>query len=244
MPLQTPNAHTAPETSYTVSRNRGKEGLGSNMAHKPMMRRRILFAGLPVAIVEENHRLLCGHYDIERCTADEFSLLGGVELIQPDVVIIDLLHLSSLKTIGRIIESNRSCLVLALTGMPQLSIREAVLAAGGTGVMSRSESALSIARWIDTALFGRPYASRRSPGTETDTGENSLGPSLRLTDSDRLVLDLVAKSYPAYRIASALGLSIGAVRLSLAYLKCQFRVRTQQELRRYAGKQPLISDIP
>lgn len=214
------------------------------MTHAPMMRRRILFAGLPPAIAEESHRLLCGRYDIERCTADEFSLLGGVEFLRPDVVSVDLLHLSSLKTIGRIIERNRSCLVLALTGMPQLSIREAVLAAGGAGVISRSEPATSIARWIDAALSGRPDAPRLSPGTETDMGENPLGPSLRLTDSDRLVLDLVARSYPAHRIASALGLSIGAVRLSLAYLKCQFRVRTQQELKRYAGNQPLISDIP
>lgn len=213
------------------------------MVDFPTIRRRVLFAGLSPAIAEESHRLLCGRYDIKRCTADEFSLLGGVEFLRPDVVIVDLLHLSSFRTIGRIIESNRSCLVLALTGMPQLSIREAVLSAGGTGLISRSEPATEIARWIDAVLSGLPYAPRLSPGAENDMQEYPLGPSLRLTDSDRLVLGLVARSYPTHRIAGALGLSIGAVRLSLAYLKRQFRVRTRQELKRYAGSQRLISDI-
>lgn len=214
------------------------------MTDSPAIRQRVLFAGLPPAIVEESHRFLCGRYDLERCTADEFSLFGRVELLQPDVVIVDLLHLSSLKTISRITESNRSCPVLALTGMPQMSIREAVLAAGGAGVISRSESAVEIARWIDAVLSGRPYAPCISPGAETDLLENPLGPSIRLTDSDRLVLGLVARSYPAHRIARALGLSIGPVRLSLVYLKRQFRVRTQQDLKRYAGSHNWISDIP
>lgn len=214
------------------------------MADSPTVQPRVLFAGLPPAIVEESHRLLCGRYSFERCAADECSLLGRVELLQPDVVIVDLLHLSSLKTIGRITECNRSCLVLALTGMPQTSIREAVLAAGGAGVISRLEPAREVARWIDAVLPGRPCVPCISPGAETDLRENPFGPSVRLTDSDRLVLGLVARSYSVHRIAGELGLSIGAVRLSLADLKRQFRVRTQQELKRYAGSRNLISDIP
>lgn len=214
------------------------------MVDSPTMRRRLLFAGLPFSLVEDCHRLLCGRYDIERCTADECSLLAGVALLQPNVVIVDLLHLGSLKTIGRITANNPSCLVLALTGMSQISMRESVLAAGGSGVISRSVTATALSQEIDAMLSGRPYTPCIHPEVESDSPDSPQGPAVRLTDSDRLVLGLVARSYPAHRIARALGLPIGAVRLSLAYLKRQFKVRTQLELKRYAGSQHLISDIP
>lgn len=214
------------------------------MADAPILRQRVLFAGPPSAIETASQRLLCGRYEIERCPADELSLLGRVEVFRPDVVIVDLQHLSSLKTIGRILERARSCQVLALTGMPQLSIRAAVFAAGGTGVIVRSEPATEIARWIDAVLSGRPSTRCLPPGAETNARENPIRPAPRLTDADRLVLSLVARSYPAHRIARVLGLSTGAVRLSLAYLKRQLRVCTRQELKRYAGNQRLISDIP
>lgn len=165
-------------------------------------------------------------------------------LLQPNVVIVDLLHLSSLKTIGRITERAPSCLVLALTGMSQLSMRESVLAAGVAGIHSRSATATELSQGIDAILSGRPHTPCLSPDVATHSPDNPLGPAVRLTDSDRLVLGLVARSYPAHRIARALGLSIGAVRLSLAYLKRQFKVRTQLELKRYAESPYLISDIP
>ncbi len=128
------------------------------MMHAPRCDGAVLFAGLPPAIAEESHRLLCGRYDIERCTADEFSLLGGVELLRPDVVLSIFCTSAASRRSAASQQRNRSCLVLALTGMPLMSIREAVLAAGDTGVISRSEPATELAQWIDAVLSVRPYA--------------------------------------------------------------------------------------
>jgi DNA-binding NarL/FixJ family response regulator len=208
----------------------------------------LLLAGFHPLILEDSRLQSSDDHDIHTVTADESTLLPAVDRVKPDVVLLDLLHTSSLKTIQRIRDIRPACPIVALSGMRRTHVAEAItdaiFTAGGSGILYRFTAAAELSAAVQAVLSGRQYLSPAFMQTANGRAGMPLRPSGQLSVLDELVFRLMAQHYPAHRIARVLGLSVGTIRLSMAYLKRQFRRHTNHDLRRYAMARHLVSSSP
>lgn len=192
---------------------------------------RLLFAGFPSLILEGTRLRTGGAYDIDSLSADEPTLLPAVERLAPDVLMLDLLHTSSLQTIRRVREIRPSCQVIAISGIRQANVAkavsEAIFSSGGSGLLYRFDTAEDLCVAIHDVLSGRRFISPAFKSSDRHT-DDRLRPSGRLSALDELVFRLMVQEFPAHRIARALGLSVATVRLSIAHLKRQLRPRSNR----------------
>jgi DNA-binding NarL/FixJ family response regulator len=208
-------------------------------------RRRLLLAGYHPLILEDSRMQADTHYDIHAVGAEEDRLLPIVDRLRPDVVLLDLLQTSSLRTIRRVRDVYPACRVVALTGMRHADGAQSILAAGASGVLYRFSAATELSLAVDAVLSNRQYLSaafttssddlERFRSHEHETGE--------LSPSDKLVLRLIASGYPVDRIARSLGHSVGTVRLSIAHLKRRLGRSTKRDLQQYAIEHDLDSEV-
>lgn len=205
---------------------------------------RLLLAGFHPLIVEDSRLHAEGAYDIVAVSADETTLLPAVSRLKPDFVLLDLLHASSLRTIQRISALDPSCRVVVLTNMRRRDVVESIFSNGASGILHRSDAVAELFVAVRAVASGRQFMSsalRKAINRQTPM-EESVQEAIHLSPLDGLVLRLVLQGYPVYRIARGLGLSVRTVRLSIAYLKRSFGVRTNQDLKHYAVANNLAAD--
>ena len=208
-------------------------------------RRRLLLAGYHPLILEDSRMRAGTHYDIHAVGAEEDRLLPTVDRLRPDVVLLDLLRTSSLRTIRRVRELYPACRVVALTGLRHADGAQSIFAAGAAGVLYRFSAAAELSLAVDAVLSDRQYLSAAFTTSSDDlerfrSHEHQTG---ELSPSDKLVLRLIASGYPVDRIARSLGHSVGTVRLSIAHLKRRLGRSTKRDLRQYAVEHDLDSTV-
>lgn len=201
----------------------------------PRRQQRLLLAGFHPLIVEDSRLHAGDTYDIVALSADESALLPAVGQLKPDVVLLDLLHAASLRTIQRIKVIDPSCRVVALTSMRRRDVAESIFINGASGILHRSDAAAELFAAVQTVSSGRQFMSSAFVKTFDGELEKAVAHSPGLSAVDELVLRLVLRGYPASRIARALGFSVRTVRLSIAYLKRFYGVRTEQDLKDCTG---------
>jgi DNA-binding NarL/FixJ family response regulator len=191
---------------------------------------KLVFAGFHPLVLEDCLVRAGPEYDIVALSAEESTLLPAVNRLHPDVVLLDLLHASSLQTIRRVTAVSPPSRVVALTGMRRRDFADSVLSAGASGVVQRSRTVTELYLAVKAVMSGRRYLS---PGFETASRvgtekrvRHARGPSAL----DEMVLRMTVKGYPVTHIARALGLSVGTVLLSVAYLKRYCGMRTSRAL--------------
>jgi len=167
------------------------------------------------------------NYDIQTISAEEGVLLPAVDRVRPDVVLLDLLQTGSLGTIRGVRGICPPCRVVALTGMRHTDSANSVFSAGASGILYRFSAAAELFIAVRTVLSGHLYLSPAFTTLSGDTAGKRTRFSSALSASDKLVLRLVARGYPAHRIAQALGLSVGIVRLSITHRTRQFGRHTK-----------------
>lgn len=205
--------------------------------------RQLLFAGLHPLILEDSLMCVSADFDLHTVGAEEIMLLPVVDRLRPDLVLLDLLQTSSLRTLLRIRDLCPPCHVVALTGMRHMDSAHSILSAGASGVLYRFSAARELCCAVGTVLSGLQYLSpaftRSSHELERyrspDTGELSL--------SDKLILRLIAMGYPADRIARAIGQSVGTVHFSITCLKQRLGRGTKRGLQQYAAEHDLASEV-
>lgn len=200
---------------------------------------RVLFAGFHPLILDDVRPAFADGFAIADSTADETTLFDVARHQQPHFIVIDLMRLSSMKTIERLASRFPTSRVVAVTGLPSSQIADAVFSAGASGTVFRLTLPVELPLAIQSIREGRPYCSRT---LLLKHGEMRPASSLRaaeLAHNHQLLLRLIAKGKPIAEMAEALGLSVRTVRLSMAYLMRRFRIRTAEELRRYALEQRL-----
>jgi len=211
------------------------------MSNVPL-RTSILCAGIHPLILDDSRLRSVDTYAIDRVGADEETLLPAIERYRPDVLLIDLLQTSSLKTLERVTNICPSCRIVVLTSLRKSDVTGSLFSAGAVGVLYRFTAAIELPGAITAVFAGQRYLSPAFTTASAPADKKGAPPAHHLSPSDEQILRLVAKDYTADRIARALGLSIGTIRLSIAYLKRQFGRRTNRELRLYAVTHGLISD--
>ncbi len=208
---------------------------------EPTRQQRLMLAGFHPLIVEDSRLHAEDAYDIVAVSADERTLLPAVGRLKPDFVLLDLMHASSLRTIQRITVIDPSCRVVVLTSMRRRGVAESIFSEGASGILHRSDAAAELFLAVRTVASGRQFMSSammKAFDRETPKDERSQQ-VMNLSPLDKTVLRLVLQGYPVHRIARALGLSVRVVRLSIAYLKRYYGVRTNQNLKDYAAANDL-----
>ena len=204
--------------------------------------RRLLFAGFHPLILEDSRMRASADFDMHTVSAEEIMLLPAVDRLQPDLVLLDLLQTSSLRTILRIHDLCPPCHVVTLTGMRHIDSAHSIISAGASGVLYRLSAAAELFCAVGTVLSGLQYLSpaftRSSHDLERHRSPNTGGLSL----SDKLVLRLIARGYPADRIARSIGQSVGTVHLSIACLKQRLGRGMRRGLQQYAAEPDLASE--
>jgi len=202
----------------------------------------VLLAGFHPLILDDSQLQTGDECEVHVINPDEGMLLQAVDRIRPNVIVLDLLQTSSLRTIQRVRETSPSCDVVALTEMRRVDIAESIFSTGASGILYHSDAASELLVATRTVLAGQRYLSPTFTKSSTDAAGERSRPPIQLSASDELVLRLVARDFPAHRIAQALGLSLSAVRLSIACLKRQLDQRTNRGLKQYAATHDLASD--
>ena len=201
----------------------------------------ILLAGIHPLIAEDSR--LCAHrmpgstqYEVVESPADEYSLLPVVNRLTPQFVLLDLLHASSLQTIGRITSITPSCCIMAVTGARNKDVAAAAFSGGASGILYRTDVSTELHEAIRTVSAGRRFLSSSLSSRVVSPQTNGLCPPTGgISSLNELIMRLTLRGYPASQIARALGLSARTVRLSLTFLMQCYGVRTKQELREYAS---------
>jgi len=219
----------------------------------PSGHRWLLLAGYHPLILEDSRMLADARYTIHTVGAEEDQLLQAVDRLRPDVVMLDLLQTSSLRTIRRVRDIHPPCRVVALTGMRHADGAQSIFAAGASGVLYRFSAATELSLAVDAVLSDRQYLSSAFTTSSDDLERLRSHETGALSPSNEFVLRLVARGYPLDQIARSIGQSVETVRLSLASLKRQLGRRTGRELQPYAVEHDLdpvvdddrgLTDIP
>lgn len=197
-------------------------------------RARLLFAGFHPLILQDSRIHAGTVLPLESVSAEEATLLPAVDRRRPDVLLIDLLHTSSLKTIQRVTAISPACRVVALTGLRHTDVTESIFSAGATGILSRSHALEELFLAVSTVLSGQRYLSPALIANPASILGRGIRQPHNISASDERILHLLAQDYPAPRIARALGLSVETIRLSIACLKQHFGRRTDRGLKRFA----------
>lgn len=205
--------------------------------------RRLLLAGYHPLILEDSRMQAGTQYDIHAVGAEEDRLLPTVQRLRPDVVLLDLLQTSSLRTIRRVRDLYPACRVVALTGMRHADGAQSIFAAGASGVLYRFSAATELSLAVDAVLSDRQYLSAAFTTSSDHLERLRSHETEELSPSDKLVLRLIASGYPVDRIARSLGHSVGTVRLSIAYLKRRLGRSTKRDLQQYAAEHDLDSEV-
>jgi DNA-binding NarL/FixJ family response regulator len=197
-------------------------------------RAKLLFAGFHPLILEDCRLKAGDAYDVETLSTHKDTLLPAVDRMRPDVVLFELPDASSLGMIQMVRGIRPPCQVVVLTGTCRTDATEAIFSAGASAILYRLDAPAELFVAVQAALSGQRYLSSTFMKGSTGIAEKRVRRSLHPSASDELVLRLIARDYPAHRIAQALGLSVATVRLSIASFKRQFGSRTNRDLKRHA----------
>lgn len=203
--------------------------------------RRLLLAGFHPLILEDSRIRASAHFDIHAVGIEEDMLLPTVDRLRPDLVLLDLLLTGSLRTIRLIRDLCPPCRVVALTGMRHTDSAHSILSAGASGILYRFSAAAELFFAVRTVLSGLQYLSPAFTTSSRELERYRSPYTGELSPSDKLVLRLIARGYPADRIARSIGQSVGTVHFSIACLKQRLGRGMKRGLQQCAAEHDLAS---
>jgi DNA-binding NarL/FixJ family response regulator len=173
--------------------------------------------------------LLAHEFDLLATVGDGRSLIEQVELLQPDVALVDVSmpQLNGLDAARQLLRVSPATRVIFLTMYADPEYAAAARAMGAKGFVLKQSAARELTTAIHEALAGRFYlASTMATKAPTATA--------RLTPRQREVLELVAAGLSVKQIASRLTVSEKTVEFHKRGLMDALELRTTAELTKYA----------
>ncbi|GKS56930.1 hypothetical protein YTPLAS18_04570 [Nitrospira sp.] len=203
-------------------------------------RDRVLFAGVHPLILEDSRTQVEAFYEVDSVSQAGDELVLELERRAPDALVLDLLHVSSLRMVSRLGRSRPSCRIIVLTGLRNGTANDMAFTAGASGIIYRLHASLEIRVALAAVLAGRRYVS---PALSVVTNKEEREVKARRRDrsptpihNHRFLLRLLEKGCSVPTIAEALGLSTEAVRRAIANLT--IRVATTDARRRTTRSKP------
>jgi two-component system response regulator NreC len=202
------------------------------------------------ALIREGLRTVLGgepDWSVVGEAADGLEVVGLVDRLQPDVLIVDLVlpNLSGLEVIRQVRRRAPQTQIVALSMYANESYVLAALRNGAAAYVLKDASSTDIIQAVHEVVAGRRYLSpplsqyalevyiQKAKGAALDPYET-------LTTREREVLHLVAQGATTMAIAARLALSPRTVETHRTNLMRKLGLRTQTDLLRYALQRGII----
>jgi DNA-binding NarL/FixJ family response regulator len=226
---------------------------------RPLYQARSATAGRIRVLIADDHAVLRQALRVLLEMHDEVEVIGDVsdgreaveaaQQLQPDVVLMDLAmpHLNGVEATRQISQRVRGVRVLILTGYADDERILDALRAGAFGYVIKRSDVKELLLAIQAVHHGNPYISASiSDGRSAiellmQARSGVSGPSDKLTDREREILQLVAEGYPNQAIADRLVLSVKTVEAHKAHIMAKLGAQRTTDLIRYALRKGIIS---
>ena len=207
----------------------------------------LLLADDHAIVVAGLGRLLESEFDLIGTVGDGWALLEAAGRLDPDVVVVDISMplLNGIEAIRRLKRGNPRTKVVCLSMHDEVAIATEALNAGASGYVLKHSAAESLSEAIWKVLQGGTFISPRiardvtTAVMESSPGKN--GTSLRLTQREREVLQLVAEGRTIKGISSILQVAARTVVFHKSNIMDKLGLRTTADLTQYAIQSGLIS---
>jgi DNA-binding NarL/FixJ family response regulator len=210
-------------------------------------RPRVVIADDHTILLEGLRSLLEPHFDLVGTVEDGRKLLGAVEQLKPDVVIVDISMplLNGIEAARQIRKADSAVKIVMLTQHDDVSFVQEAFRAGASGYVLKRSAAKELVTAVQEVLRGRSYVTPLVTRDLLDsfipaTGETAnLGRPL--TERQREVLQLVAEGHSIKEIAGILNVSTKTVEFHKYRIMEELGLHTTADLTRYAIKHGIVA---
>jgi len=194
-------------------------------------RSRVLLAEDHLLVREGLRQLLGEHVEIVGTVGDGRSLLGAVDELRPDVVLLDISmpQLNGLDAAQQLRRAAPAVRVIFVTMHAEPDYVQAAMRTGAAGYVVKSAASAELLAAIDAAMRGSIHVSPQLAALTLEP--RAADP---LTPRQREVLQLVAEGRSAREIAEVLGVSRKTVEFHKSSIMRLLGLRSTAELTRYA----------
>ncbi|HET9132435.1 MAG TPA: response regulator transcription factor [Terriglobia bacterium] len=210
----------------------------------------LLLADDHAIVIEGLRRLLQTEFDLVGAVGDGWAMQAAAVKLRPDVIVADVSMpvLNGIDALRRLKGDGSQSKVVFLSMHMDVEIAAEALRAGASAYVLKHSATDALSHAIWEALAGRTYVSPRiaqsvmaSVKGRAPYGE---GPSIRLTQREREVLQLVAEGRTIRGIAAILQIAVRTVVFHKCNIMDKLGARTTADLTQHAIRAGLISLEP
>jgi len=212
-------------------------------------------SGKPTLLLADDHaivvaglcHLLQPEFEMLGTVGDGWALLNAAAKLNPDVIVADISMplLNGIEAIRRLKKVCPRTKVVCLSMHGEVAIAAEALNAGASAYVLKHSAAesLSEAIWkvLEGGIFISPRIARDVTGAVLESSHRKNGVSLRLTQREREVLQLVAEGRTIKGISSILQVAARTVVFHKSNIMDKLGLRTTADLTQYAIQSGLIS---
>lgn len=209
-----------------------------------MGRPRVLLADDHALILGAFEKLLSAEYDIVGQAADGRELVAAAEVLQPDVIVLDVLMpvLNGLEAARQIKRTLKAVKLVFLTMNEDADLAAEAFRSGASGYLLKRSAASELSAAIREVVQGRSYIT---PLIAQDLVGSLMNPPVRapghgLTPRQREVLQLLAEGRSMKEIGSMLNLTPRTVAFHKYRIMEQLKLKSTAELVQYAVKHHIV----
>jgi DNA-binding NarL/FixJ family response regulator len=208
------------------------------------MKTRVLLADDHPLTLEGLRAFLGPHIDCVGTAADGRALVEAALRLKPGLIILDITMplLNGIDAARQIRESLPDVKILFVTMHVNPAYLEAALNAGATGYVLKSAAREELLDAIHSVMKGNIYVtpSLSSESLARFADPSRAAASIRLSEREREVLQLIAEGRATKEMAHVLKISLKTIDFHRANIKRKLGLQTTAELTKYALEQGLI----
>ena len=207
----------------------------------------LLLADDHAIVIEGLRKLLQPEFELVGAVGDGWALLEAAEKLRPDVIVVDVSMplLNGIDAIRRLKSAGLPSKVVILSMHLDAEIATEAFRAGASGYELKHSATGALSSAICEALAGRTFISPRIAQSVTSnlmqSSHGDEGFSVRLTQREREVLQLVAEGRTIRGIAEILQIAVRTVVFHKSNIMDKVGARTTADLTQHAIKSGLIS---
>jgi DNA-binding NarL/FixJ family response regulator len=207
----------------------------------------LLLADDHAIVIEGLRKLLEPEFDFVGAVGDGWAMLQAAKKFSPEVIVTDISMpiLNGIDAVRRLKADGSQSKVVILSMHMDVEIAAEALRAGASAYVLKHSAAETLSHAIWEALAGRTVVSPRiARGVMTSVNRRSpecAGRSVRLTQREREVLQLVAEGRTIRGIAAILQIAVRTVVFHKCNIMDKLGARTTADLTQHAVKTGLIS---
>jgi DNA-binding NarL/FixJ family response regulator len=211
-----------------------------------MSRPRVLLADDHKIVTEGLKGLLEPEFELVGTVEDGRALLAAAEKLRPDVIVADISMplLNGIDSVRQIKKVHDEIKVVFLTMHPDVTYAVSAFEAGASGYVLKHSAPTELVTAIRSALRGKTFVTPLLAGEfmqRTKERATRRDESIRLTERQREILQLLAEGKSAKEIAAVLNISSRTVEFHKYRIMKDLGLKSAAELVHYAVRHGIIT---